>query len=275
MNVRLLAFGLFFLSGVVQGQTYQVIKVAGVITRCQQKGDTLRMEDKVKAADTLCFTNVKGKYAVAAIIDLKSKERYILKASTDSVGVRKGIVKASLTRSRAQTGTRRGKINTLLDLGAFFGDDQFLILGGELRLEINPETLAMNADSFFYASYQYRGEKINKKFPAEGKELVLSAKELYQVDGQPIDAGETTEFTLYYYQPRLKKLQKVSTFSPVFLADEEVSTELTIIFRNLVGEHPEAVDREAVKKDLIAYLVEVYGKADEENLEDWLDHFLK
>jgi hypothetical protein len=253
----------------LDGQSFQVIKVAGLITNCTS-GDTLRMEDKIKATDSLCFVNTKEKYAVAALIDLKTKGRFLIKAGKTEAGVQPELVKNVLKRSDTRTGSRRGKINTILDLQTFFGNAEFLIMGGQLRLELNPESLPMDQKNFFYASYQYRGEKINKKLSYEGNELLLSAEELYKVDDEPIDALATTNFQLYYFPTATKKPVLITGFSPLFLSDELAGKELDVIYHTMVGTAPQLIQEE-----LTAYLVEIYGKADAENVGAWLKAYLK
>ncbi len=259
--------GFLTVSG-LNGQPFQVIKVAGLITNCAS-GDTLRMEDKIAATDSLCFVNTKEKYAVAALIDLENKGRFLIKAIKTEEGVQQHLVKNVLKRSDSRTGSRHGKMNTILDLQTLFGSAEFLIMGSSLRLALHPENLPMDDKNFFFASYEYRGEKINKKLPFEGNQLILSAEALYKVDELSINAGETSGFQLFYYPTATKKPVLVTGFLPVFLPDETAVKELDIIYRTMAGDDPKIIQEE-----LTAYLVEIYGKVESGNIASWLKVYL-
>ena len=265
-------FILAFVSIVTQAQTYQVIKIRGYIDRCNGQSQ-LKIDTEIHDNDMLCFTNTSNtEFAIAYLIKSNSTKRFILTSKNRSPGIQQNLVLEGLKASRSLVGRRKGKINSITELQTLLGGGDFLILGGKLAIELNPGTLPINDEKFFFVNYEFQGREFNKKLTYDGTTLFLDAVEIYQIDGVPIPLAEVEELELVYYKTDLQKSvsSPVTTFKPKFPLNSEIHQELDIIFNN-----NKETPQEALKEDMIAYLSEVYGDAEEHNINEWLDNYFK
>lgn len=254
----------------LSAQEYRIIKVAGNISDCANNL-SLKRGDRIQANQRLCFVNTATRFAIASVINMQTGSRHVLKARSSDAGTQSGSVRDCIGRSRALTGSRKGKINTIFDLRTFLGSEDFLILGGGLSLDINTQNIPMDANNFFFASYTFRGETINKKLSFQDTLLFISASELFKVDEVPICMDETADFSLKYLNKDAGAPELVCSFTPVFPFNEDIKGELSII-QEVAGSTVSASD---LKEKMVAYLIDIYGKADKENISHWMDQNLE
>jgi len=250
----------------LSAQEYRIIKVAGNISDCANNL-SLKRGDKIQANQRLCFVNTATRFAIASVINMQTGSRHVLKARSSTAGTQSGRVRDCIGRSRALTGSRQGKINTIFDLRTFLGSDDFLILGGGLALDINTKNIPMDDENFFFGSYTFRGETINKKLHFQDTLLSLSASELYKVDEVPICIEETSDFSLKYMNKEAGAPELVCSFTPVFPLSGDIKGELSII-QEAMGSTISASD---LKEKMVAYLIDIYGKADKANIDKWME----
>ena len=109
---------------------------------------------------------------------------------------------------------------------------------------------------------------------------MLHAKELYQIDGVPVNAAKISDFRLIYYMPQAEEqIEEVTTFNPVFLTGPDTSKELDVIVKTngsleKIQEFKATLD--AIKTELGDYLLDIYsdGKGDLGLLDDWLNQYI-
>ncbi len=147
-NTRYL-FALFFLCQQISyAQTFQIIKASNIHLD-DTTGTALLTGDKISEEDEINFTNTDLRFGYAALIDLESRKRYLLMPNNKETGIQIDTVKHCLILSRTNTGTRSGLYNILLDIQTCFKvqkGENFLILGGELNMDINTKDLPMDED---------------------------------------------------------------------------------------------------------------------------------
>lgn len=279
----LMLFCSLLLVNSAMGQTYQIIKIAGLITNCES-GDTLRIADKIASEEQLCFWNSSTRFSAAALIDPATARRYLLKANDPSSGIQRNAVYEGLIRSLGGFSNRGSiRIDSLFSFALLFGEKDFLIIGDTLTLTINTRKVPLDEKNFIYAAYEYEGEQVNKRLRVKEDSLYLTASEIYTVDGLPIKPGQTRKFRLFYlhHDQNKRKNTLLVSFNPTFVGKEELMPELDIIYTVIQEKNRRELEqdrqrrREALRGELAAYLEELYGKTSGEVLEQWLDQYLQ
>ena len=227
---------------------YKVIRVDGRIVFQRTKAD-MKKGDIFLSGTELSFKTPESRAAVISSI----KGRFVLSASE------KGQTK--ILPAANNISSRSGALINLIDLQNHF-DGNYLILD-KMALEIGDQNFPMNEENFFYVSYQYEGERINKKLPyGAGNMLMLQKDEIFKIDGEPIPV-QSTGMALYYRQGDSSK--KISEFKPVFPNLDELKDEVQIIIDEFSDK-----SNEVKIQEITAYLGEFYGKPQKENLGAWL-----
>ena len=230
--------------------TYKVIKVNGQIIYVKT-GSTMKMGDVFAPSTSLKFKTNESRAAVISRI----KGRFILTGG--AAGSRSNLLPAMNNIS-----SRAGALLNIIDLKNHF-QGKYVILG-EMKLTIGKDAFPMDDKHFFYLRFDYDGEVINKKLPVKDGKLVLDRKEIYKIDGKPIE-GEVKEMTLYYRDNEKKTSTKINAFHPVFPDIALLKDELNIILA-------EYSDKESNQKksEITSYINEFYGKPDKDNLNEFL-----
>lgn len=93
---------------------------------------------------------------------------------------------ASYLVASKQLSTRRGELINTLELGVALGETHYLL--DSIRVETK---LPVDDNRFFFATYDYNGETINKKLVGDGNALVFD-RSLYTIDGKAIEPFDVT-----------------------------------------------------------------------------------
>lgn len=93
---------------------------------------------------------------------------------------------ASYLVASKQLSTRRGELINTLELGVALGETHYLL--DSIAVETK---LPVDGNRFFFATYDYNGETINKKLAGEGGRLVFD-RSLYTIDGKAIEPFDVT-----------------------------------------------------------------------------------
>jgi len=153
----------------------------------------------------------------------------------------------------------------------------------------------MNADTFFYISYAYEEEIINKKLPFKGNKLIIDKKNLFaaafdkeekygidttiQIEPSTIrhfefryfDAANQQHIT--FYDPSQPDSLQHRSFIPIqlkFLDTNLLKEEVQFLISNFKEKNPDVTSHQLSEK-VHAVLEEVYaGKIEEHNLINWL-----
>jgi hypothetical protein len=226
---------------------YKVIKVDGKIVFEQSRED-MKKGDVFLSGMALSFQTPQSRAAVISSL----KGRFVISASEK--GQTKILPAANNVSSRA------GALINMVDLQNHFSG-KYLVLG-EMELELGEEAFPMGEQSFFYLSYEHKGEQIRKKLSHHDNKLVLNEKEIFKIDGESIPVAEK-EMALYYRSDGESK--KISEFTPVFPDLHDLKDEVAII----LAEFSEK-DQATKIKEVTSYLNEFYGSPQKENLKTWL-----
>lgn len=224
---------------------YKVLTVQGRIV-FEQTGKDMERGDLYVTGTPLNFISATSR---AAIIN-EINGRYVLSSS-------KGKLKVLPAANNVSS--RNGALLNLIDLKQHFAD-RYLVIGVS-KIQMNAGSFPMNDSCFFYLSFDHNGETINKKLIYENDQLILDPSQIFKVDGQPIEVSEK-DMTLYY---KGDKNYKINTFTPVFVAEEDLKTEVSIILETLKGK-----EKSHIVSEVESYLFEFYGNPAHENLTTWL-----
>ncbi len=240
-----------------KSREYQAISVKGRVVN-QTSGKDLLRRDIFRKTDSLIFESEAGRLA---LIDHR-KQSFIAKPDKNAPsGYR-------LEPLQARVSTRPGKILNYLAFRQFLEGRRLLAIGDTLTLEITDETFAMNNDSFFYMQYRWsrEPEPVNKRLGSSGKLLFFDKKNLFNVDGHPIDPTETSAYTLYYYNSLAGTSTLINTFNLVFCDESTLRAEIDVIIGNFAPDVPKEQSRNAA----IQYIENEYGEPVRSDLDLWL-----
>jgi len=229
---------------------YKVIKVNGSIV-VKKTGQPLSQGDIFKENTSLQFKTPDAK---ATVIN-SAKGRFVLSQS--------GSGGSNLIPAINNISSRGGAILTVIDLQNLFTDNVCVI--DKMKLKIASPDFQMNANRFFYISYKYKGEDINKPLDYSDDSLILDKNKLYKVDGNPITAPDSPQVTLYYRNAEKKTFQSIAVFNLVFPEEKTLKEEVKIILTEF-----ESKDSKQKTEEVLSYLNEFYGKPDRENVVEWL-----
>ena len=238
---------------------YQVILVNGDI-RKKHNQEILVFKSKFWSNERLSFSTLED-----YLILLDSRKVLF------HVTPQKGLVDYDFKPIDAAYGTKPGKLLLPIDIKNLFDKGPFLILDEELKLEISSSLFPMNEDNFFFLQYDWSGdsEVVNKKLSWDRNYLILSKKEIYRVNGNPILPETTSNIKLHYYKAVEKEMIFLSDVILVFPNEPKLKKEIQFLIDQLEGQ-----DLEKTKRTIKNFLFQEYGVPEKGNLADWLkDNF--
>lgn len=286
------AFLLFSLIAKTQN-TYEVISILGTVVNKTEK-DTLKEASTYKATDKLRFTDAAD---FMGVVDQDGNTFMVMLSPEED-----SVLYEPVPLAR---GGRPGKITNTIGLVLHFAEDtQYLILGDQTQIEFSPITFPMNADTFFYIRYQYNGligpEVINKQLSNDGAFLTLDRNELFKATYKKsdilspnavgdtilvLDPNRASDFEFRYYttiggsahitfydpqQPDDKQNRLFIPFKPLFLDDNKLVNEISILYQSILKSRPGQAQKshlQAIKE----YLENKYqGQLYLPNLEEWM-----
>lgn len=167
---------LIFFSSVLSGysQTHEVIYFKGNIKN-QKTGKLLKKGSQFKKRDKLEFAQMKNWLIT---LETSTKKNYIVRSQKNRAN--QIITTFQLVPYKIQN--RPGYILSGVDLVNYLNEGhQYLVIGKETHIPVNPNGFTMNQDTFFYLNYDYLGFSINKKLPLTKEGIVLNKDSLFQV----------------------------------------------------------------------------------------------
>lgn len=99
--------------------------------------------------------------------------------------------------------TRQGELINTMELGIVLGESHYLLDSIDIKT-----SLPVDEKHFFYASYDYNGETINKKLTCKDGILTFD-KSLFTIDGKPIKPFDVT-LSVWYMDSKAGKLTLVT-----------------------------------------------------------------
>lgn len=214
--MRILLLLILLATQTVEAQTYTVIHVIGKIY--DDKTDTyLKPGAKLAENAELKFESSNARAAVLG----SSRGRYVIQrqATQPQTGDLVYTLSSVLSPARGKMSTRAGGINNQMDFMKKFGEGPIALLNNTYQVALSPSSYPTDETKFFYASYTFNGEAINKKLEVIEDQLIFDVKTFYAVDEVPIDPALTSDSKLFYYD-----------------SDKQESTEITSLEFNIVSD---------------------------------------
>lgn len=251
-SVFLFIFIVSFSLRTISQTNYTVIKVIGGIQYKTSK-KAMTQGDVFNQTEPLIFSNSESK---AAVIN-KQKGRFMI---TPPVSGNLNA-QANFVPAMGNISSRAGLISNAVELKNTFSGTYLII--EKVQVKISKSVYPMNDTSFFYLSYLYNGEEINKKLAFMEDSFIIEKESLFTVDGKPIPIPDVSAMKLYYLSADVSTL--VCQFTAVFPELNSLKAEVTILLNELpVTTFSEKVD------EVCAYLNENYGKPNVDNVKLWL-----
>ncbi len=253
---KILSLLLILSISTLYAQNYRVIKVDGDIVY-KKDDNPLQKGSSFKAGEQFLF---KSKNARAALI-LPGKGRFILKPDNSNLA----FAKANLAPAMSNMSSRSGALVNRVDLENYFSGNYVIL--NKVKLQISESIFPMNDNQFFYVSYMYRGERIDKLLSHEKDILILEKKELLKIDGIPIDGSEISEMKLKYMNRKENNGRvTISSFTPIFPDLKQLKEEVQIVLDGFSQN-----SKEDKIKEVLMFINEFYGKYDKDDVLLWLD----
>ncbi len=235
--------------------SYRVVKVFGKVSLATKK-EPLQRNQKIQRNEPLRFGSLQD---MVVVIDEKGGA-YLLLPQQTLQQYRTKILTFGVS-------TRPGRILNDLQLRQYFVEnDSLLLIDGKFSLVLGNAAFPMNEERFFYLEYSWKGQKIAKKLGCRGDTLMIDAKELYKVDGAPIDRAEVLQnYHLYYRNAKTEESVAYPDLKqPIFIFEAkavDLQEELKLVLGSVVQQ---SYQEKYAKVD--AYLKELYGRTGEMEL---------
>ncbi|MFL5731481.1 MAG: hypothetical protein ACJ75J_18470 [Cytophagaceae bacterium] len=263
----ILLFLLFFQQSVAQtADVYYVIHLKGAVVN-KTTGKPVIVGDKLGPKDQLKFPTAED----LAVVMSPTKGKYTVKpnptknANNEFVAFMQSAILP--VKSNTHLSTRGSEENGVMDMKNYFGSDKFVIVGENISIRLNAEKYPMSDTKFFIYRYMHGEKPVSKKIEHNNGNLVIDKKALYTVDGTAIDPSTVQSVDIYYYDSATRNSTKVTTFSPVFLAETTLKEECKVQKDVYKGQN---MNHDQIDKELHKYVTDVYGKTDDDILEKWI-----
>ncbi len=241
----------------IKAENYTVIKVDGKITIIES-GKDLSTGVLFFKNDKLSFATPESRAAVISSVG----GRFVLVPNAKSGKA------SNLLPAMSNVATRAGSLLNTLNIINYFGED-FLLLDS-LDINISSKEFVMDNQNFFYLKYIYNEDTIAKKLKYNDNTLILSAKDIYTIDGNEMIIPEEGKVSLYYTRGSTNKGVFLTSFNLITPKKETLVSELTIINKALNKKSNEdKVD------EFHAYLNEFYGNVQRKNIANWVKQNLE
>jgi hypothetical protein len=174
---------------------YNVINIKGKVS---QNGKTIRRGQKLKATDKIKFVSPRA-------LLLVSSQRYgrmVLSSKPAKKGMSEAayILKNLVSKGRASARGEEAMVSREMVYSRFGKGNPHLIFDGEESAKVKKVVFPLNEKSFFFVSYSYKGENVNKKLPFEGTSFTVNKDRLFRIEGKKISGEGIHDFHLKYYK---------------------------------------------------------------------------
>lgn len=241
-------------SAITYAESYKVVKVLGTII-VKKTGAALSQGDVIQSTDPIVFKTPDSKASVIS----SEKGRFVLAANSSNNN--SASVKSNLIPPMSNISSRGLSMLNFSDIKNNFSGNYLLL--DKVDVSIAKDIFPMNDSCFFFFTYKYKNEDINKRLKHNGDTLLIIEKELFKVDGLPISHAESTFVKVNYYSKKTPlTINEMNVITPNL---DQVKKECEMI----LNESQKKSYKEKVN-DVTSYLNEFYGKIDEDNVKQWL-----
>ena len=238
-------------------EIYYVLNVKGNVKLEKTKGP-LKVNDQISDKDGVLFSSVTD---AVAVISSKNGRMILRPKPTAKSSELMCVVSDILNPGTGRLSARAGSITNIIELKNYFGKDTLHILGAG-RVWISPTAYPMNSANLFFVRYTWKGETINKRLSFEKDSLILSAGEIYKVDGSSISPKEVKDAKLFY-----KQGSSVSEIGPFTISfpDEAALKQIVASFKD----HTSFKGKQFLD-EMTPLLRDIYGRTDADNVRSWV-----
>lgn len=253
--MRILIFLLILGFQTIQAQNYTVIHVIGKIYDSNSNA-YLKSGSKLNSESKLRFETANARAAALS----SSRGRYVIQKQSSQSGSSDlaYTLSAVLSPARGKMSTRAGGINNQMDFVKKFGEGPIAIVGGKYETAVSSSSYPSNDSKFFYASYTFNGEAINKKLEVIDGNLVFDTNTFYAVDGIAIDPKQTSDTKLFYYDSDKEESTEITMLNFAVVSDSEFKS----ISNSLAG-----LSQEEQKQSMQEIISSLYGSCDPSSIE--------
>jgi hypothetical protein len=172
--------------------------------------------------------------------------------------------RAAFAPAMSSISTRAGNISNSAELQNMFCENMLII--DKMEVSVGANVYPMGDQTFFYISYMYDNENINKRLEFSGDKFIVDKEAIFNIDGKPIDDKKVQELKLYYYKRTgVPESTLIASFSPLFISSAEIKPEIQIIVDELNN-----LPYNNLLAEVFEYLKAFYGVAERANLEAWM-----
>lgn len=260
----------FFSSKGIQAQSYYVLHVEGTIT-LEDSGVPIKVGDKVSSEASLIFENDKAK---AIVMGRKQGRQLLSPLFSDGVkGTKKSgteelvvllnevlhpMQKIDMKMSSRKSPTGEKKLRT------FFGEEKFVVIGKSIPIRLDYSFYPLDKIDIVLSYYTSDGKTVMDTLPTLPHNVILLHQDsIYK----GVDPKLVTD-------NKFEKLQKYGSMtgleteieSLVFLEEDYLRKQVDVL-KHFYRLSP----RKELYKEIALFVMEAYGKVDQDHLFDWLD----
>jgi hypothetical protein len=246
----------------VLSQDYFIVHVTGKIIHTTTQKE-LQTGDLLKQEDVLSFS---GQKAWAILINTSGQQFFLQQEisgdSAQSVGLTAQAIEKTIYLA---TRISKGPVD---NLRSYFAGAQFVFIGDDFYLEVDPEKYPLDEKLFLLYRYEYNGRTITHKIPQTKHVIHLSKPFLYEYKGDSISYLKTsnTEITIFNSMTNLPAY--AAGLRPIWLNEEQLKKELQLLQKI---NNRQKRSRTELKKVFLQYVLDVYGKTDEIIFMNWVE----
>ncbi|OHX65570.1 hypothetical protein [Flammeovirga pacifica] len=248
-------------------QDWYVLHVSGNImnttTNALVKSGDMLGEDLALQFDT---ENAK------AVVIARSKGKMLLdgsKSTRNENGEFMSLVSQVLfpVQSNKMMSTRRVTFGGEMDISYYFNGGSYVFMSDSVVMKVDKFRYPLSENKKMAVRFNSDGETYNRWIENYGSEnnILIDTKAVFEgVNPSHIDMVDVYYLDMSNDKPNPKH---IGSFDPIFINEDKLKTEL-ISLKTFLSEHQNESDQ-TVKQELYQYVLDIYGKVDEEMFKDW------
>lgn len=247
-----------------QDEVYHIIKVEGTIYVASTR-QKLKQGDKIKPSDQLEFATADASALV--ISNTAGKFTLQMPESDDIFGDDQLFAMADNAKTRIdgrpQVSTRSTFNAEVSDLKVYLGEDEFTIIGDELKIKLSKSEYPIDENSYFLLRYNIEGSNVTKKPEVQEQSIIINRTNVFS----NFDDDRITDVELFIVNKSTGDTQKITKFNLSFLDKAELEKEFEIIIEIL---KEQGSTKDQIIEYLRQYFVDIYGLTDMNTLNMFL-----
>ncbi len=254
-------------------EVYYIIKVKGKIVNLNT-GKELLQGMRIEASDKLEFTNNK---AMALVISSK-RGRFTLKLPPKNENEVKNELIVFVNSAifpivtKTRLGTRSSGFSTkVYNLKEYFGDENFTIIGKELKLKIDRSKYALSKNNYIVFKYTHNNKSEENIIDCKKQVLTINKEKLLVGNNKSVHSNSINKINLVLYKKITDNEKKITKFKLIFITKNELKTEFTTLNNILKKQKQSIVKR---KQYMIDYFADIYGKTNMIELVKLIDEII-